>query len=474
MIRQGGFMAEKHTETSTGRKVLTGVIAVLLLLTVAAYGFGVYYFTLHFLPGSLVNGFNCSYMDEAETEDLLTQATDAYVLAVQTRGNGQESISADEIDLSYQPDGSVRKLLRGQNRFLWFLSFGQHKTYEVSSSVSCDGNLLEQKIDSLNCMKDNIAPVDARIEDNGESFEIVPETVGTQVNRERLDETILRAVTSGDTVVNLEEDGCYDNPSVYADDERLIKDCEQMNELTDVVITYDFGDRKETVDREVIRGWLTRDENGDLILDKEQISAYVVSLGEKYDTVGLPRTFETYDNREVALSGGDYGWVIDREKEADALYQAVTDQKTQVREPVYQQSAMSRDTNDIGYTYVEIDLPNHRLVVYRDGVPVVDTGILSSSATPEGVYKIQDMQSPADVNGKTVNYRISFGEGLGIQDDPEINFDNMFTGNYDAGDSGSGFVSWAGTGGNVLVSVDQAALIWQNVTEDMPIVVYKN
>ena len=57
-------------------------------------------------------------------------------------------------------------------------------------------------------------------------------------------------------MVNLEEDGCYDNPSVYADDERLIKDCEQMNELTDVVITYDFGDRKETVDRNVISEWL--------------------------------------------------------------------------------------------------------------------------------------------------------------------------------------------------------------------------
>ena len=466
-------MAEKHTETSTGRKVLTGVIAVLLLLTVAAYGFGVYYFTRHFLPGSLVNGFNCSYMDETETEDLLTQATDAYVLAVQTRGNGQESISADEIGLSYQPDGSVRKLLRGQNRFLWFLSFGQHKTYEVPSSVSCDGNLLEQKIASLNCMKDNIAPVDARIEDNGERFEIIPETVGTQVNRERLDEEILRAVTTGDPVVNLEEDDCYDNPSVYAEDERLIKDCEQMNELTDVVITYDFGDRKETVDRNVIREWLSRDENGDLILDREKISAYVAALGGKYNTPGLTRTFETYDGREITVSGGDYGWVIDEAKETDALYQAVTDRKTQVREPVYQQSAMSRDTNDIGYTYVEVDLPNQRLVVYRDGVPVVDTGIIAGSGTPEGVYQIQDMQSPADVNGKTVNYRISFGDGLGIQDDPEINFDNMFTGSYDAGDSGSGFASWSGTGGNILVSVDQAALIWQNVTEDMPIVIYK-
>ena len=61
---------------------------------------------------------------------------------------------------------------------------------------------------------------------------------------------------------------------------------------------------------------------------------------------------------------------------------------------------MSRDTNDIGYTYVEVDLPNQRLVVYRDGVPVVDTGIIAGSGTPEGVYQIQDMQSPADVNGK--------------------------------------------------------------------------
>ena len=29
-------------------------------------------------------------------------------------------------------------------------------------------------------------------------------------------------------------------------------------------------------------------------------------------------------------------------------------------------------------------------------------------------------------------------------------------------------------GRKCAVSVDQAALIWQNVTEDMPIVVYKN
>ena len=64
-------MAEKETKMNTGRKVLIGVILLLLLLTAAAYGFGVYYFSEYFLPGSFVNGFNCSYMDQAGTEKLL-------------------------------------------------------------------------------------------------------------------------------------------------------------------------------------------------------------------------------------------------------------------------------------------------------------------------------------------------------------------------------------------------------------------
>ena len=71
-------MEEEKNGMSTGRKILIGLIAVLLLLTAAAYGYGVYYFSGHFLPGSLVNGFNCSYMDQKEAEELLAKKTAAY------------------------------------------------------------------------------------------------------------------------------------------------------------------------------------------------------------------------------------------------------------------------------------------------------------------------------------------------------------------------------------------------------------
>ena len=137
-------MEEEKTGMSTGRKILISLIAVLFLLTAAAYGYGVYYFSGHFLPGSFVNGFNCSYMDQKEAEKLLSRKTAAYVLAVRTRGNGQESISAEEIALAYKPDGSIKKLMHDQNRFLWFMAFSQHSNMETASSVTYDKDLFQQ------------------------------------------------------------------------------------------------------------------------------------------------------------------------------------------------------------------------------------------------------------------------------------------------------------------------------------------
>ena len=56
----------------------------------------------------------------------------------------------------------------------------------------------------------------------------------------------------------------------------------------------------------MIKNWLTTDENGLYTLDKKQIEAYISELSAKYDTVGRERTFNTYDGREITVSGGNY------------------------------------------------------------------------------------------------------------------------------------------------------------------------
>ena len=473
-------MAEENTGMSRGRKILIGFIIVLFLLTAGAYFFGVYYFTEHFLPGSLVNGFNCSYMTEKEAEDLLEKKTAAYVLAVQTRGNGQESISADQIELRYTSDGSVNKLLHKQNRFLWFTAFGQHQTYQVPSSVTYDQKKFDEVTGNLKCLQDNEKPVDASIQETDDGFEVVPETEGTLVDQQKLKEDINEAVTTGRTVANLDEDGCYINPSVYSDD--LTRDCQQMNELTDVVITYDFDDRKETVDRALIRDWLTRDDNDDLTVDKQAIAAYIKQLADKYDTPGTERSFTTYDSRTVTVSGGTYGWVIDQAKETDELYQAVIEKKTQVRKPVYSQEASSRKTNDIGYTYIEVDLTNTRLVLYKNGQPLVDTYFTASSSTPEGVYSAGQMETsavPGGGEGNAVSYWIPFADKKGIYGDSSVSTsgidaeDGMF-GSEGEADFSSVMNNWTdSTEGCIVLPMDQAQELYQNTETGMPVVIYK-
>ena len=87
-------MDEEKEKMKTGKKLVIALIMILLILTAGAYGYGVHYFTDHFLPGSQVNGFNCSYKTADETEKLLAKEVQAYVLTVDTRNNGKESITA--------------------------------------------------------------------------------------------------------------------------------------------------------------------------------------------------------------------------------------------------------------------------------------------------------------------------------------------------------------------------------------------
>lgn len=466
-------MAKNKEKSGVGRTVVIILVFLLLLLTAGAYGYGVYYFSSHFLPGSMVNGFNCSYKTREDTEDLLNQKIGAYVFAVETMKNGQEAISAQDVDLSYVSTGIVQQLIKDQDRFTWFLAFNQNKNYDISESLSYNVAMLEQAVVGLKCMQaENVVqPVDAQIQDTGERFEIIPEVTGNALDTKKTEEVISAAMLRGKTSVNLEDESCYRKPSVYSSDEQLIQNCEKMNQLCDIIITYDFADRTETVDRTLIKNWFGYDEDGNVILDENLVRQYVSELGLKYDTMGQTRTFLTYDNREVETKGGDYGWVIDQDAEVHALIEAIESGVTQVREPVYLYSGYSRGTNDIGSTYVEIDLTNQRLVFYKNGTPIVDTLIVSGNpdfegcATPEGCYSVDAKESPAVLTGEdyeaNVTYWIPFAGNVGIHD---ASWRAEFGGNL---------YLWEGSHGCVNVPYDKAAAIYENVEVGMPVVVYE-
>ena len=179
--------------------------------------------------------------------------------------------------LSYQSSGSVQKLIKDQNRYKWFLAFGQDQVYDVAEDISYDEGKMTKAIDGLKCMDPDkvVQPVDAQIRDTGEKFEIVPEVAGNTLDPLKVKQVIANAMVTGQNQVNLEDEACYLKPAVYSTDEQLIRNCEQMNQLSDVIITYDFADRTETVDRSVIADWFNIDQNGDVYLDETLVAKYV-------------------------------------------------------------------------------------------------------------------------------------------------------------------------------------------------------
>ena len=466
-------MDEENKKMKTGRKVVIALIIILLALAAAAYGYGVNYFTDHFLPGSSVNGFNCSYKTSDETEELLAKEVQAYVLAVETRNNGQESITAKQAGLVYKSDGGAAKLIRAQDRYKWFLAFNQKKKNNLATdTVYDDENKLTKAVKALRCMqKDNMEkPVNACIKDNGKTYEIQPEKEGTTLDTKKVQKVIRDAVSAGDTTVNLEKKNCYKKPSVYRDDKTLKKNCAQMNKITSCVITYDFSDRSEQLDRDTIKEWIAKDEKGEYTVDKNQVAAYVNSLGYKYDTFGCTRTFITYDGRQKTITGGDYGWAIDQTTETEWLYNALLAGTTEVRQPAYAYSGLCRNTNDIGNTYVEVDLTNQRMVFYKDGQLLVDTPVVTGCinkghGTPTGCFALDAMRSPAVLKGSgyaaPVTYWMPFSGGVGIHD---ATWRSQFGGQI--------YIT-NGSHGCVNTPKDQAAIIYNNISVGVPIIVYE-
>ncbi len=106
-------------------------------------------------------------------------------------------------------------------------------------------------------------------------------------------------------------------------------------------------------------------------------------------------------------------------KKTDALYQAIMDKKTQVREPVYAQEAASRDTNDIGYSYVEVSLTDRRLVLIRAERLLWIPGLRSAAVQPDGVL-IEEKKTGVSVGNMTADCWLSFTDDLGIYGDPGI------------------------------------------------------
>ena len=407
-------------------KIIVGIVIFLCTL-LAVYFVTSIYFIKHLYFGSKINGIDVSGKTVEEIKVQMPSELHTYSLNIEERGGKKEQIKTGNINLKYKSYEQFEKLKDEQNPLKWPLSFFNTKHSNVIAEISYDKGQLTKQVDNLSCFGDKniIESKEPSFKYVGNAFRIVNEIKGNKIDKNILLERVADAISKQGSTIDLESANCYINPKYTAKSEKVIKARDMLNKYVSSKVTYTFGDSKEILDGSTINKWLTVDDNFNVILDEGKAKEYVKSLANTYNTAGKTRSFHTSSGNTINISGGDYGRQINIDKEVQDLSEAIKEGKTVTKEPAYSQTVVSYGNNDIGNTYVEIDMTKQHLWFYKNGSLVVEGNVVTGNvslndATPAGIYRLKDKERNATLKGQgysaPVSYWMPFNGGIGIHD----------------------------------------------------------
>ena len=405
----------------------------------AAYIAGGIYFGSHFLPNTSLTGMG--EISNKQSSDLVNEfqsRVDSYQLSI-TGDKTNDVIYGKDVQLQMDQESAKKaaeSLMEQQNSWTWPVSFFGKKTKLTTPSyaVSYDSTSLNDVMASLSCVTttDITKTENAKLDVDDEGYVIKDEIYGNQVDKEafskKLDEDIKEL--AGD--LNLRDDLCYVQPTVKKDDPTLNDQMNKLNKYMKVNITYDMGDKTYKVSKEEQAKWFTINKKGNVAFDEDGLSAFVKSMGYKFNTFGLPRELKTSYGPTVTVSGGNYGWWINYDAEKEQLKKDVKGGKDVTRDFIYHYDAANHGSykTDYGNSYVEINLATQHLFLIVDGKRVFESDFVSGNTglkrgTPTGVYRVNYKEKDATLKGE--NYLMALADLLpqkgvgglrGLQNDP--------------------------------------------------------
>ena len=231
-----------------------------------------------------------------------------------------------------------------------------------------------------------------------------------------------------------------------------------------------MGENGEVLDHQTIKEWITIGDDYSVVFDESKVTNYVQYLASKYNTYGDIREFKTTAGGKVKIGGGDYGWVIDKEKEKAQLLSEIQSGKTIEREPVFNQTAVVKsETYDIGDTYIEVDYTNQHMYYYEKGKLKLETDVVTgnisrNNGSPDGVYKIVYKERDATLVGETyesdVDYFMVFAYNVGFHD---ADWRNEF---------GQEIYKTSGSHGCINMPPEKAEELYQILQVGTPVIAY--
>lgn len=263
-------------------------------------------------------------------------------------------------------------------------------------------------------------------------YELVNERVGV-LNREKAKQIIAQSLTEAETQVDLKEAGCYEDLPLTPVMKAELARWEKIEDFQDCKIVYQFGEEEYLLKADLVCEWMTLDkdgreiydEAGNILPDDKKIEAFIDALADEYDTVGGTRRFQATRGEIITVKGGTYGNQMDRKAEKEYLKQAFRERRAEVHEPAYLKQGWKQGKDDIGDTYIEVDMTQQMMYYYKGGIKELETPIVTGNTgrrmgTPEGVNFVYSKQKNRVLRGPNyaspVDFWMPVKGNIGIHD----------------------------------------------------------
>lgn len=434
------------------------------------------YSSQYFLDHTIINGVNCSNMTLTEAKETLTECWNGHNFKIMK--NGETLGEIQDLNLTYAID---QQLKRAMNEPLFKRVFRyvtkKKEVISITMTVAAENDHFTKQIEEMDFLnqKSKVKTKDAHVDLSNRKFEIVKEVQGDNIDKSRFKEAVLKAIAAGNFTLEYNASDYYQQPKIYSTDPALNDYKAYCEKNYSQIITYRFYNKGYTVTPAELKSMITIKE-GKRQVDEKAVEKFVSHLAITYDTLGTARKFQSTYKGTISVTGGSYGYLIDQKKECQALIKDLKSEKDVSRKPIYSQIPYytGGGTNDIGSSYVEIDISNQHLWLYQKGRVVIESPIVTGSlaggyATPKGVYYLVYKAEGVNLRGRNsdgtaynspVKYWMPFYQDYGMHDASW------------RGDFGGDIYRTSGSHGCVNMPSNSAAILYARITAGYPVVVH--
>ena len=416
----------KEMEQEIKKSMICGGIGLGALLVYFGTAF---YFDGVFCPNTTINGVDVSMQKVEDVIQMFEENQPNYYLKIERIEGTSEWLVGDTFDFNYIYDG-LTELKKEEMGWQWPMKLLTSTEHTYQPEWTFDQTKLNLEMDKLTCLTQEMTlPTDASLTIDAYQFTLVEETLGNTLDVAKTKTMFANKVAENEERVNLVEMDMYVKPGVTLASKEIQDRLKEVEEFCHAEIIYDFRGEKEVVGTDMIRTWVRTNWDGSYYISWEAAKASLNEVFAKHETVNVYREFKNSWGDVITVQPGNYGWSVNSYTETNQVLDDITNHRVVEREPVYYMTPYDNldpdSTDDIGDTYVELDLSSQHMWYYLDGELFLETPITSGTlyagmGTPAGVYyihnRLQYVTLVGDDYRQPVDYWMQVNGGIGIHD----------------------------------------------------------